>query len=115
MRGMKGVRVCWCVLACYSQPRSAACPNGPTPHLENFIRGPETDPRKETYGLPADAFGGGVTEDGEVKIRCRLRGRIKRDELRFAFYRANEVKVRVKDKQQTMYDILSGTPCREIF
>ena len=53
-------------------------------HLENFVRGPETDPRKETYGLPADAFGGGVTEDGEIKIRCRLRGRTERDELRFA-------------------------------
>jgi hypothetical protein len=53
-------------------------------HLENFIRGTETDPGKETHGLPADALGGGIAKDGEVEIRCRLRGRTERDELRFA-------------------------------
>jgi len=35
-------------------------------YLEDFVRSSEADPREETDGLPADAFRGRVTEDGEV-------------------------------------------------
>ncbi len=71
------------VFGVYFQPRAILYPCRLT-YLENFVRSSEADPRKETDGLPADAFGGRVTEDGEVKIRRRLRRRAERDELRFA-------------------------------
>jgi hypothetical protein len=35
-------------------------------YLEDFVRSSKADPREETDGLPADAFRGRATENGEV-------------------------------------------------